>query len=844
MTTLTEEELKTLSGDEKQDVDFGTVTADYFVGHLTGVADTAKKLYEGQKLVLQGDVSGSTEIGTGNTSINVTVSQSKHADFADACGHATDSLEASHADLANIATFALSADKATEAEHSKESDHSLESDHALLSDRATNADHADLSSEAIHATDSDHALLSDISTVANKDTKNRDIADTIDDIIAKELSDTTTLQSAINDVNNVINSEIKVELDDHEQRINNIEITTDVGKVTERIIKIEELNTEQNTRLDNIDTLNTEQNTRLDNVETLASNTATTVAENKTATDNQITNLKLEDTALSNRIDTLNTTHAEDVKELKEKDTDLQEQINSLSERATGHDTSLGKLFTDLAKTNTNVQTNSDNISLNAQGIADNLASINSIKEDVTDLQAKTVDTSVSNKGIVQLTNDINGTEDKATTPKGVQTYVKDYVTDVTAVIARSVFEDIGIAGKKGFGQSACKNESLLKERGFRALQGTVDPDNETNYGVYEHKYGGYCCYIPKFWVRIGNENAVQYEKYLNNSIEVVTGDTFATEDEALAQGYFLPRAFIDGGEIKDGFFIQKYDARNSDKTNADGNYYPFSDGTGYRVSTAFCDMIDLAKNLGDNWNVSSAFMLSALQVLTLHQAQMADWYTWCKWYNPSTSYQYPTKGYSVSNKGLYSHNGMDNGICQWWYLWQFATGITTAGTSATQGQTAVTSNDIYILRKEKRFSDLTSGFGGDTDHWGTDESLTNGMYDKYTSPLTLTTNRTTYWGNTNYDVISNGINTDNNTIDELSRAWCGVLPKNDNATGGGINMMNKSYIYLNPAVQNMVLLFGGEIISSNSQGSFARLCYLWRTYSDTSLGFRCACYL
>lgn len=327
MTTLTEKELMSLNGEEKQDASFATVTADNFVGHLTGVADNAKRLYESQRLVLQGDVSGATDIGQGNTSIDVTVNHAKNADVATSCGYATDSLNASHADLANIATFAHTADKAVDAEHAKESDHSKETDHSLLADNATNANHADVSSEANHAADSDHAILSDTATVALKDNKDRELDKTIDDIISKELADTTALQSAIDDTNNVINNEVKVKLDDHEQRLSNLETTTDIGKLNERIVKIEELNEQQDSRLDSIDTLNTEQNTRLDNVESLANSTATTVTENKNAVDTQINNLKQEDTTLSNRITNLDTTHTQDIERLDNSDTNLQEQI-------------------------------------------------------------------------------------------------------------------------------------------------------------------------------------------------------------------------------------------------------------------------------------------------------------------------------------------------------------------------------------------------------------------------------------------------------------------------------------------------------------------------------------
>lgn len=829
MTTLNEQELQdvTQGATEPKDAEFNEVTAKRFIGSLTGNATTATQLQNNFSVVFNGDVEGrlSDCNGAGGYVVNIKVNESNHAKSAEFTAKTNYSDHAHFADLANLATHSLTTDLAHNAEHSNESDealHSVESDHALQSDKSLQADNASNAKESEHALNSDNSLHA---VQADTDSKERNIADTFDAILYTDLpnirTDITNITPTAHTVefkdkeyklkNTLLadeNNENKLlqdfsnSIEDVDNRITNLETTTDLGKVTERIVKIEELNNQQNTRLDSIDTLNTEQNTRLDNVESLANSTATTVTENKNAVDTQINNLKLEDTALSNRI------------------------------------TNLDKLFSD------NVQTNADNIATNTQGIADNLSSINTIKEQITDLQNKTVDTSISNKGIVQLTNDINGSEDKATTPKAVQTYVKNHVTDVASVVARSCFEDIGTAGKKGFGQSACSDEIRVKELGFRALQGTVDPDSDNYYGVYEHEYAGLCCYIPKFWVRIGNENAPQYSIYKNNSIEIASGDTFNSEEEAKTQGYFLPRAFIDGGEIKRGFFLQKYNSRASSSNRADGKNYPTSYITNDNlVSITANDMIDRAKLLGNNWNVATCFMLAAHQLLTLSLAQMAKWYTWCKWYKTTQNYQYPTIGLSATNEGLYTHNGMPNGISGLSYVWQFCTGITTAGTSATQGQTAVTSNDIYLLKKEKSFSELTSGFGGNTDAWGTSSSLLS-MYDKYTSPLTLTTERLVRWGNGEYDVLTNGYNKDSGNIVELDRSLCGVLPKDDNAiSSNGSNQMASSLIYQNPVTQNLAFYFGGETFGGGNQPCFSRTLHRRRATSHNYLGFRCACY-
>ncbi len=624
----------------------------------------------------------------------------------------------------------------------------------------------------------------------------------------------------------------KVKLDEHETRIDNIETTTDVGQITLRVNAIEQKNTEQDSRLDNIDTKNTEQDAtltayseRLDNIDTLneeQNSKIKAIQDKDTEQDTKIADLEKKSKIHDESINTINSINSEQnvrLTTLEEKDTEQDQTIQNLSDSLTAKDNELKQ-----------------NIDTNATNILANSGEISAIKE-------KLIDSTLTEKGLVQLTNAIDASEDKATTPKAVKDYVDNTNNHTISLIGRACFEDIGIAGQKGFGQSACEDETRVRELGFRALNGTVDPDSDNTYGVYEHEYAGLCCYIPKFWVRIGSENAPQYEIYKNNSIEIAKGDTFDTEEEALAQGYFLPRAFIDGGEIKKGFFLQKYNARVSAQNTSDGKNYPTSYITNSSlVSIPFYTMIDRAKTLGQNWNVETCFMWATHQLLTLSLAQMAKWSTWCKWFKSSRSYQYPNIGLSSTNEGLYTHNGMPNGIAGFSFVWQFVLGITTAGTSATQAQTIVKSNDIYLLKKEKSFTDLTSGFGGESDAWGTETSLLT-MYDKHTSPLSLTTSRIVKWGNEEYDVLTNGYNADTKNIDELGRALCGVLPKNDNAvSANGTNQMANSYIIQDPTSQNLALSCGGETVSGN-QPCFSRLMHSLRVFSADGCGFRCACY-
>ena len=617
----------------------------------------------------------------------------------------------------------------------------------------------------------------------------------------------------------------KVKLNEHETRIDNIETTTDVGQITLRVNAIEQKNTEQDSRLDNIDTKNNAQDEtlatyseRLDNIDSLdveQNSKIKAIQDKDTEQDTKIADLEKKSKIHDESINTINSINSEQnarLTSLETKDSEQDKKVQDLSNALTTKGNEL-----------------KEKIDTNATNILANSGEISAIKE-------KLIDSTLTEKGLVQLTNAIDASEDKATTPKAVL----DYTTEQFTLKGNATYDDIGKAGQLGFGQSACSDFAHVKECEFTPLQGTADV-NSDNYGVYLHKYGGLCCYIPKFWVRIGSENAPQYEKYKLNSIEIAKGDAFDTEEQAFSQGWFLPRAFIDGGKIKNGFFVQMTFARTNSQSTKDGVNYPTSNLTNSGIaSIEFYKMIDRAKTLGQGWNVCSAFMYGAMQILTLAHAQMSDWYTSCGWYLSSRDYQYPQKNTNATNPQFTSHNGQKNGVQSFWHYWEFVTGITTAGTTATQGQIQVADSSIYILKKEKSFADLSSGFGGKTDAWGTDTSLLS-MYDKYTCPLSLTKRAEVRWGNAEFPCLSTGIG--ETSIDEIGRALCGVFPKNDNAiSSGGINMMNTSLIALSTVAQNLGLLCGGYAEDSGN-GVFARSWTGWRTRSNDYISFRCARY-
>lgn len=392
----------------------------------------------------------------------------------------------------------------------------------------------------------------------------------------------------------------------------------------------------------------------------------------------------------------------------------------------------------------------------------------------------------------------------------------------------------IGIPGTRGFGVGVYPGtESELVALGLEPMTGFNDKQSD-NYGNYMHFKGGQMVFIPAFLVRYGSDNASQYASYGANSIEIKDVSEYDSLEAAAEEGFYLHRAFIDGGEVKSGFFMSKY---HMTVTTTGGVSVPVSGMTTPTVSITPVQMIDYARSLGYGWNCPSAFMAAAIDVIALCHAQFSTWTNVCRWYDPAGATSYPAQGRGTSDMGLYSHNGQPCGVIGFEFRWEYCLGLTTAGTSESQGQTAVTNNVLYVMKKSMKLADITSGFGGETDAWGTTYTL-QASHDAITVDFPISTNRITNWGNG-----TNPVFTDPSTED--GNALFGVLPRDNNAVGSGSNFIGKSMIYTDPCTQNLAFYVHGENVnsSSSSQNAFARNFHRWRVDSSTARGFRVAGY-
>lgn len=446
-------------------------------------------------------------------------------------------------------------------------------------------------------------------------------------------------------------------------------------------------------------------------------------------------------------------------------------------------------------------------------------------------------------KGIVQLCDDIEqntANRTMAVTPHAVAAYVS---------AGGKKANDIGIAGRQGFGVSfPDATEDELARIGLTPMNGTYDKTSD-NYGNFMSDLGGQFVYTPRFYVRYGKDTAADYDVYGANVLETVAYDAYNTEEEANADGFFTPRGFYDGSETErtQGFFIQKYEPNGK---TLNGTVYAYGNGDGRGLASIQPEkMMEYARNLGSDYCVASFFMHQAREIILQCQAQHSTGIANCAWWKSRGGANYPNLGWSKTNSQLYSDNGQLNGVMALnAYQWEFCLGVTTAGATATQGQTAVKSNRLYLLKPTVRLKDVTSGFSGavsEFDAWGTDEFLQN-KYDIFdtTDHFILTTSRTWYWGNNGVQMYTQPVK--DGVLDKNLRDAFMLIPNSESSVSTAYNTaMGGCRSYTSPTTQNLSLYLHGDTYNSNdSDNVFSRYFSLWRTGSNVNASFRSGIYL
>lgn len=231
----------------------------------------------------------------------------------------------------------------------------------------------------------------------------------------------------------------------------------------------------------------------------------------------------------------------------------------------------------------------------------------------------------------------------------------------------------IGILGQQGFGVGQfCGSADQLQSMGLTSLPGCDDPSHE-NYGNYQHTNQSIMCCVPAFVYRLGNPSAPSYSRDGANALEVKDASefpqfehnkAFVDGDADFGDGWILHRAFIDGGKMKNCFFMDKYLCSNNGGNqaasikNADwlmcwDNSSSYTtktmggDGCGY-------DAITFSRARGDHYSLTTVYQWSAMAMLSLAHGQGASSTSYCAWYDSAHTTNFP-KG--VTNSGGTDYN-------------------------------------------------------------------------------------------------------------------------------------------------------------------------------------------
>jgi hypothetical protein len=428
----------------------------------------------------------------------------------------------------------------------------------------------------------------------------------------------------------------------------------------------------------------------------------------------------------------------------------------------------------------------------------------------------------------------------------------------------------IGVAGEYGFGVGIYPGTLAS---GFSVMAGTTDITSH-NYGNYQYSDGSIMVFVPLFYYRIGSASSPNYAKYGANAIDIASAKDFAGESEANAAGYVLHRAFIDGGTVKSGFFIDKYLASKNGTTscrsvaNADpisltvtSAYNPSNGMAGCTGILADAVVLSRARGAG-LFNVASIFMYDALAKLSLAHGQAATGTAACAWYDATGTTNFPKgcnnnaladvndttvtyaasygkwpKTRAITNFAKTTHNGQASGVADInGSLYQVMLGLTQAGTSATD-DAAIATGDAYLLKPSVALASLTGGFGGATDAWGTTGSLATN-YDLISGFLPWgSTTGSVYFGNGSNQVFSGATS----GTDYLRS--CSGIGNLSGMSAAGTNQFGNDRCYQYGAA-NLFPLASGSWGDSADAGVFFRYWYYYRSHVNDYAGFRSAAYV
>lgn len=290
---------------------------------------------------------------------------------------------------------------------------------------------------------------------------------------------------------------------------------------------------------------------------------------------------------------------------------------------------------------------------------------------------------------------------------------------------------DIGVPGHQGFGVGICP----ALPAGYSPMAGYTDPASD-NYGNYLYSDGSVMVWIPAFYYRLNDVRNPTYAGHTVNSVDVQPYSAFADVVAANAAGYALHRAFYDGGSVQPGFFVDKYKCSNNSGVASSiklgdplsthsTDHNPIGALTGTPASN-YGGCFAAAKTRGAMFFPATAFIRSALALLSLAHGQAATTNAWCAWYDAAGTSNFPkgcnnnaladtndatvkyiSDGYSncgktgsATNFAKTTHNGQPCGVADLnGVIYEVSPGITcVAGTKTITGATQANPVTLTIV--------------------------------------------------------------------------------------------------------------------------------------------------
>lgn len=414
----------------------------------------------------------------------------------------------------------------------------------------------------------------------------------------------------------------------------------------------------------------------------------------------------------------------------------------------------------------------------------------------------------------------------------------------------------IGTPGAQGFGVGICGG---LLPAGMSAMAGTYDITSD-NYGNYQYTDGSVMAWIPAFYYKWGTgSNGLAL-----NAVDVKDYSYFVDVATANAAGYALHRAFYDGGAIKSGVFVDKYQCSNNGgvassikfglplTADSAGVHNPFSGLTG-GIPNAYYGAIAAAKTRGVNFFCNSRFIFAALALLSYAHGQAATGTAACAWYDATgvtnfpkgnnnnalrdtndTSVLYVSDGYpncgQTGSANLFSrttHNGQNCGVADLnGNVWEVTPGLATDSGGA----------QFYALKTAMAMKNMMGGSGGATDLWGTAAQLAPN-YDLLgaTYEAAQATATVKPYGAVGAQVLSE-------QVSGLAWEWAGLGAPLAAGLGGTNPFGNDGFWdYL---VADLCPLSGGGWGNGAYAGVWAFALNGSRGSADNAMGFRAALYL